>query len=321
MSARGAALAATLLLFAVAMFALRPHLDHVVVAAASELAPAPGTDVVSALSISEARVARAPTPAIAMSSWTLLPQPAPATPVVGIVAVLGQPRFSPRIDIEAEVWAAFVGNPSGDPRARWSAVADRLARVGLGSRHEAAWVGGSVSVEMSRDATETRIAVVVTSSSVGAARLTVDACVVAIPVVGVATVEPGEALEAWAWSASAFPGPHRLPGAGVPAGEVRVVSISARDPLTVVFADPMFLPAGTRATPCLPRGRRVLELAPGATGPVVLCCRAEGWRSIEVALASAAARPATIVELGDRPGDYGNSLSPAQAPPPRPRPQ
>ena len=318
MSTRGAALAATLVLLAVAMFAVRPRPDQVVVAAASEFAPAPGADAAFALSTTEARAVRAATPAVATSpSWTLVPQPAPATPVVGVVAVLRQPRFSPRIDIEAEVWAAFVDNPAGDHRERWSAVADRLARVGLECRHEAAWAGGSVRVEMSRDASEVRIAVVVTPASVGVARLPVDATTVAIPVVGVATVEIGEAIEAWAWSASAFPGPHRLPGAGVPAGALRVVSITARDPLTVAFADPVFLPAGTRATPCVPKRRCVLDLASGGTGPVVLRCRAEGWRPIDVALATAADRPARIVELGDRPGDYGNSLAPPPQPPRR----
>lgn len=335
MSTRGAALAATLVLLSAAVFAVRPRLDEVVVAEVP--APAPGADVVFTSPTTEARMVRAPTPAIASSSsWTLLPQPASATPTLGVSAVLRQPRFAPRIDIEAEVWAAFVDS-AGDHRERWSAVADRLARVGLECRREEAWVGGSVSVELARDPGDVLLAVVVTASSVGLARLTVDASTVAIPVVGVADVDigvtvgdegtfgRGATIEAWAWSASAFPGPHRLPGAGVPAGALRVVSITAREPLTVSFADPMFLPAGTRGAPCLPRKRRVQELAPGGSGPLVLRCRAEGWPPIDVTLATAAQRPASLVELGDRygdyrrPGDYGNSLaSPPQAPSPRP---
>lgn len=269
----------------------------------------------------EADATRASTCAApAAPSWSLLPQPAPATPSVGVAAVLRQPRFSPRIDIEAEVWAAFVASRTGDQVHRWSAVADRLARLGLECRHEAAWAGGSVRVEMTRDTGEVLVALVVTATSVGLARLTVDASAVAIPLVGVATIDlggtnsDGEAPVAWAWSASAFPGPHRLPGSGVPAGAVRVVLVTTRQPLTIAFADPMFLPAGTRGVPCVSRQRRALDVAPGGSGPVILRCHAEGWRPIDVPLASAAERPAHVVEFGDRFGDYGQSLaSPPEA--------
>lgn len=321
MSTRGATLAGTLALLAAAMFVMRPGLVPGVVNAAPEPAPAPRADAVWATAM-EAGAARAPTDAAAASpSWSLLPQPAPATPTIGVAAVLRQPRFSPRIDIEAEVWAAFVASRTGDQPHCWSAVADRLARLGLECQQEEAWAGGSVRVEMARDAEEVLVALVVTTASVGLARLTVDVTTVAIPLVGVATVDlggtlaDGAAVEAWVWSASAFPGPHRLPGAGVPAGAVRVILVTARQPLTLAFADPMFLPAGTRGTPCVSRQRRALDLAPGGSGPVALRCRAEGWRSIDVPLASAAERPVRIVEVGDRFGDYGQSLaSPPEAP-------
>lgn len=326
MSTRGATLVGTLVLLAMAMFALRPVLVPVAVAVAPEPGPAPRSDVTFVATATEADATRAPTAAAAASpSWRLLPQPAPATPSVGVAAVLRQPRFSPRIDIEAEVWAAFVASRAGDQPHCWPAMADRLARLGLECRREEAWAGGSVDVGMTRDAGEVLVALVVTTASVGLARLTAGASVVAIPLVGVATIDvggtnpDGEVLAAWAWSASAFPGPHRLPGSAVPSGALRVVLVTAREPLTLAFAEPLFLPAGTRGTPCVSRQRRALDLAPAGSGPVALRCRAEGWRSIDVPLASAADRPVRIVEVGDRFGDYGQSLASsreAPAPPP-----
>ncbi len=250
------------------------------------------------------------------SGWTLTPVAPTATSSSGVAVLLHQPRFAPRVDVEGEVWAAFAATPRGDPRARWAAVADRLARLGLACDWERDWTGGGLSEAQPEADGDLRLALVLTGDAIGVVRVTAAMVDVRLPLWATAEVVFAPGDPAWdhaaAWSASAFAGPHLLrPGAVVPAACLRVVAWREATPLTVGFSDPLLPAPGGRAvvTFAPKRRERDLDLPPGS---LALRCAASGWSSVEIALGAPRA-PLRVIELGVPFGEYGTSPAPRSA--------
>jgi hypothetical protein len=148
----------------------------------------------------------------------------PGTPTLGRALLLRRQAFAPRVHFDAELWQAFAASPLGDLAGMRAAITERLARLGYEKLDDRAWRDGEAQVLEHGTCTQAHIALALSAQAVG---FTVIAGTdIEVRTCGHAEVASDVEGEVWAWSDSAFPGPHRA-GAGrtVPAGQTHAVQI------------------------------------------------------------------------------------------------
>lgn len=208
-------------------------------------------------------------------------RPASSLDSPGLLGLLRRPAFAPDVRFDDELWRVFVDGQLGDLAAQRERVFDRLARLGYELVAERAWRHTHVVEFPAEIVADACFAVALTARGVGFVGVA-GCCERDLRLFGAGELDAaGRADEVWAWSDSAFPGPHRVrPGSRLPAALAYALQVTG-EPTTVRYFDPVDVPAG---------GVARLSLAPRA-------------RTCRLAIDSAD-RPGTLVHLGPT-GDIG----------------